>query len=75
MARTWGSSLVVRQRDLVEDEKFGDRGNETEELGSMRFLDLEILISLDCRRYGFSHNSVIFYKGDTKHIISSLFPG
>lgn len=41
---------MVRQRDLVEDEKFGDRGNETEELGSVRFLDLEILISLDCRR-------------------------
>lgn len=38
MVRTWGSAFVVRQRDLVEEEKSRDRGSETEELGSMRFL-------------------------------------
>lgn len=39
MLRAWGSSSVVRQRCLAEDGKFGHGGNETEELGGMRFLD------------------------------------
>lgn len=30
---------MVSQRDLLEDRKFGDRGNETEKLGGLRFLD------------------------------------
>lgn len=38
MARTWGSSLAVRQRDLAEEEKSGDRGSETEGMDGMRFL-------------------------------------
>lgn len=75
MARTWGSSLAVRQRDLVGDEKSGDRGSETEELGGMRFFEFWILISLGYRRYGFSLKSVISYKGDPKYIISSPLPG
>lgn len=35
----------------MEDGKCGDRGNETEELGGMRFLDLQLqlLTSLDNR--------------------------
>lgn len=33
----------------MEDGKCGDRGNETEELGGMRFLYLQLLTSLDNR--------------------------
>ena len=33
----------------MEDGKCGDRGNETEELSGMRFLDLQPLTSLDNR--------------------------
>lgn len=43
---------MVRQRDLVEDKKFGDGGNETEELGGMRFLGFQLLTSSD-NRFGF----------------------
>lgn len=30
------SSLMVRRRNLVEDRKFRDKGNETQELGGVR---------------------------------------
>ena len=43
---------MVRQRDLVEDRKSGDRGNETVELGGMRFLGFQLLTSSD-NRFGF----------------------
>lgn len=44
---------MVRQRDLVEDRKLEDRGNETEEQDGMRVFDFQLLISLDKRRFGF----------------------
>lgn len=59
----------------MENEKSEDRGNETEELGGMRLLDFQNLISLDYRRYDFSPKSIVSYKNDVKHIISSPSPG